>query len=343
MTFETLIPSIYYKNMDLWGKLPLTIDGQTFDKQDIKKNRQVFELKPYMIADRTPRIRVFPLLESQPGMTRLRFPEDAFRMNHKMEFVNVDTNSVDEELTGQFTDRLKEAGFRFPAQLVAGKVSILKPFDEGFFIVDAKGAVFHVKRTKGQPVVVKTQTPNGLEIRNIKVSENRKKEIYGVLLTRCGDFYLITYDNYRLIKLPLSDYNPDTMDFKLLINPLYRTAVYSDNRMIRAVAMDSEYEPIARYEREMFSGRTTLTDTVFEAMFPFYVRTQDRTTGYFQFDVVWNGWSSLIGVAFSLFFGAVIMYARKLDLKRHWADLVVILFSGLYGLIAVAVINQEEI
>ncbi len=30
--FETLIPFIYYKNMELWGKLPLQLGGQTFDK-----------------------------------------------------------------------------------------------------------------------------------------------------------------------------------------------------------------------------------------------------------------------------------------------------------------------
>lgn len=120
-TFETLIPFIYYKNMDLWGKLPLTIDGQIFDKQAIKKNRQVFALKPRMIADRSPRVQVFPLLESQPGITRLRFPEDAFRMTDRMEFINVDTNSVDEGLTKQFSGALKRAGFIFPARLVSGR------------------------------------------------------------------------------------------------------------------------------------------------------------------------------------------------------------------------------
>ncbi|MCD6198242.1 MAG: DUF4857 domain-containing protein [Deltaproteobacteria bacterium] len=38
----------------------------------------------------SPRIQVSPLLESQPGRTGLRFPEDAFRMTDRMEFINVD-------------------------------------------------------------------------------------------------------------------------------------------------------------------------------------------------------------------------------------------------------------
>jgi hypothetical protein len=340
-TFETLMPFIYYKNMDLWGKLPLHIDGHVFDKETMKKNRQVFELKPHMIADRSPRIQVFPLLESQPGRTRLRFPEDAFRMTDRMEFINVDTNTVDKRLTEQFTGALKKAGFVFPARLVAGRVSILKSFDEGFFVVDANGSVYHVKRAKGQPVVIKTPIPSDLAVRNIKVTENKKREIYGTLLTEGGELYLITYDNYRLIKLPLENYNPNTMDFKLLINPLCRTAVYSDDHTIYAVAMDTRYRPIAQYQRVMFSGRRTLTDRIYEAIFPFYIKTTDKTSGYLRFDVIWNGRMTFIGIAFSLLFAIVVMYKRKLDRRKHWPDFAIIMFTGLYGLISVAIVRPE--
>lgn len=341
MTFETLIPFVYYKNMDLWGKLPLTIDGHTFDKQTIKKNRQVFELKPRMIADRRPRVQVFPLLESEPGVTRLRFPEDAFRMSDRMEFVNVDTNRADKGLTRRFTAALKERGFVFPAQLVAGRVSILKAFDEGFFVVDANGWVYHVKRVRGEPVVVKTPIPSDLGIRNIKVMENKKKEIYGMLLTNKGDICLITYDDYWLIKLPLMDYNPDTMDLKLLINPLFRTAVYSDHHTIHAVAMDRQYRPISRYQRVMFSGRTTMADTIFKALFPFWIKTTDKTSGYLRFDVIWNGRLALIGIALSLFAGIALMYARKFSIRKCWPDLAIIMFTGIFGLIGITIIELE--
>ncbi len=341
MTFETLIPFIYYKNMDLWGKLPLIIDGHTFDKETIKKNRQVFELKPRMIADRSPRIQVFPLLESQPGVTRLRFPEDAFRMTDRMEFINVDTNTVDEGLTRQFTNAMREAGFTFPARLTAGRVSILKSFDEGFFIVDANGNVYHIKRAKGQPVVVKTPIPANLGIRNIKVTENRKKEIYGTLLTENDEPYLITYNNYRLIKLPLLNYNPDTMDLKLLINPLYRTAVYSDSLTIRAVAMNSDYRPIARYEWDMFCGKKTTADKVFETLFPFSIKMADSTSGYLQFSPFWSGRMGIAGIGISLIIAISVMYARKISLKRELPDLVFVGLTGVYGLIAITIIRPE--
>ncbi len=340
-TFETLIPFIYYKNMDLWGKLPLKISGRIFDKGTIKKNRQVFELKPRMIADRSPRIQIFPLFESNPGVARLRFPKDIFRMTGRMEFINVDTNEVDKDLSKLFTNALKDAGFTFPARLLSGRVSILKSFDEGYFIVDANESVYHVKRVGGQPLVIKTPIPDNLEIRSIKITENKKREIYGTLLTDKGTLYLITYNDYRLIKLPLIDYNPDTMDFKLLINPLYRTAIYSDDHTIRAVAMDKMYQPVAHYQRVMFSGKKAINDKIFEVLFPFSIKTKDNTSGYLQFDLIRNGCPALIGIFLSLLLGSIVMYKRKIKLKNNWPDLAIIMLTGLYGLIAVTIIEPE--
>ena len=340
-TFETMIPFIYYKNMELWGKLPLIIDGKTFDQKTIKKNRQVFELKPRMIADRSPRIQVFPLLESVPGRARLRFPEDAFRFTDRMEFINVDTNAVDEGLTVRFTKALEQAGFVFPARMVSGRVSILKPFDEGFFIVDAAYAVFHIKRVNGQPVVVKTPIPRDLRIRNIKVSENKKREIYGSLLTEKGELFLIACDNYKLIRLPVDNYNPDTMDFKLIINPMYRTAIYSDDHTIYAVAMDHDYQPVSRYQRVMFAGQRTMKNIIFKAIFPFYIKTADKSSGYLRFDMILNGWLSMAGIAFALLITIIYMRISKLSYKEHWLDPVFILFTGLFGVVAVILIKPE--
>ncbi|PIE68780.1 MAG: DUF4857 domain-containing protein [Deltaproteobacteria bacterium] len=340
-TFETMIPFIYYRNMELWGKLPLVLDGQTFTKEQIRTNRQVFELKARNITGNFPRIQVFPLLESVPGRSRLRFPEDAFRMTDQMEFINVDTNKVDPVLTQIYTKALTDAGFVFPARLVAGKVSILKPFDEGFFLVDARNTVFHIKRVKGKPFVVRTPIPADLGIRHIKVSENKKKAIYGLILTHTGELYLMTYDNYGLIRLPVEGYKPDTMDIKLIINPLFVTAIFSDDTIIHAVAMNKAYEPIARYQHVMFSGKKRVADKIVDALFPFVIQTHDANTGYLPFRFQWSGWTSLLGTALALAVGCVLAYRRKGGFRTHWPDLVLIVVTGFYGLLAVTMIGPE--
>jgi hypothetical protein len=323
-TFESLIPFIYYKNMELWGLLPFEINGQSFGKETIKANRQVIELKPRMIADRFPQDGIYPLIESQPDQALLVFPEDRFRITDRMEFVNADRNTVDEALSHVFTDALKDAGFKFPARLIAGKGTILKPFDEGYFVVDAA-----------------TPIPADLGIRSIRISENRRKEFYGMLLTNDGKLFLISYDNYRLIPLPVDSYNPDTMTYKLIINPLYRTAVYSDKTMIYATAMTPDYKIIAGYKRAMQTSRQTPAKTFYSACFPFSVQIKDHTINYMTFDLVLNGWKGFTGIGISVIIYFIFVCVRRLGLKALWPDFVVIALSGIYGLIAVAIVRPD--
>lgn len=169
-----------------------------------------------------------------------------------------------------------------------------------------------------------------------------KNEIRGMLLTHAGDLYLITHDNYGLIRLPLKDYNPDTMDFKLLINPLFRTAVYSDDRNIYAVAMDDDHNVVARYQRAMFHGKEQIPDRIFKALFPFHIETVDHTSGYAPFRVLWNGPSAWIGIALALVLGCAVMLFRRISLGRNWPDLALLLCTGVYGLIIVNLIEPEE-
>jgi uncharacterized membrane protein YgdD (TMEM256/DUF423 family) len=90
----------------------------------------------------------------------------------------------------------------------------------------------------------------------------------------------------------------------------------------------------------MFSGRTTMADTVFKALFPFWIKTTDKTSGYLRFDIIWNGRLALIGIALSLFAG--VMYARKFSIRKYWPDLAIIMFTGIYGLISASVIKPER-
>jgi len=279
--FEKLLPFIYYKNMEIWGLLPLHLQGQEFDKAAIKKDRQVLELKSGGIADRRPQTRLWPLLVSNPGQARLVFPTDRFRMtDESMEFINSDTNTVDKELSSLFTQVLKNKGFAFPARSVNGRFTILKPFDEGVFLVDSHYNVFHVKRHKKSPVVVKTPIDPELQTRYIKISENKGREYYGLLLAGSGNLFLLTYDNYSLIPMPLESYDPDRMDFKLIMNPLYRTAIWSDETTIRAEAMDSNYQVLDRHVHRMSRSSVTPMERIHNLLFPFSIHLEVGHSGF---------------------------------------------------------------
>lgn len=340
--FEKNLPFIYYKNMEFWGLMPLEIGGRLFDAKSIKENRRVLEFKPGEIHDHRPQTPVWPLLESNPGQVRLVFPEDRFRMtDDEMQFVNADINKVDQALSERFTGALKAEGFVFPARSVNGKFTILKPFDEGAFIVDADYRVFHVKRYNGQPLVVRTPIDPALKTRHIKVSENNLMEDYGFLLTEGGSLYLLTYDNYGLIQLPLDHYDPDSMDFKFLTNPIYLTAVWSDESVVRLVVMDRDYRVLDSYTHTMSRTLVTPAKQIYEALFPFTIRLSDKGGGFLRLTVKPPGMLSLIGI-----FGCLIVYVVLYRFFRGCmppvSRLCLVALSGVYGLVAALLIGAEE-
>ncbi|HIP82782.1 MAG TPA: DUF4857 domain-containing protein, partial [Desulfocapsa sulfexigens] len=180
--FEYQLPFLYYKNLEKKKLLPVSIDGQSFDKKAIKAGKQGLEIKSRHLAGHHPQIELYPLFNNNPEVAIMPFPEDVFRFTDQaMEFVNADTNRIDTSLTTSFTASLESLGFAFPATVIGGKTTNLKPFDEGFFIRDSKGQVFHLKRVLDKPVIVKTPIDSTLAIKDIIVSENRRKEFYGII------------------------------------------------------------------------------------------------------------------------------------------------------------------
>lgn len=335
-TFEQHLPFIFYKNMEIWGLLPITLDGRTFDKHAIKADRRVLELNARDLPGRSPEVPFFPLLESNPGQARLVFPEDRFRMTDTaMEFINADTNALDTVLTRMYTVTLKKKGFKFPARSVNGKFTVLKPFDEGVFIVDHDYRVFHIKRVDDKPLIKQTPISPNLKIRAIKVSENEQKKHYGLALAEDGRIFLLGYDNYRLTPIPLmTGYDPDRMDVKLIFNPFYCTAVYSDETTIRAVAMDKNFAPVKTFEHTMSRATVTTATRIRDMLFPFILKIgPTQQSGYVITRLLPGSIGSLVGMGLcTLLFvaGTKIMTGAA----PRTMGIITVALTGLYGLIA---------
>lgn len=343
LEFERLLPFIYYRNMELRGFLPLTIEGETFDKDVIRDERRVLELPARAIGGRTPSEGVYPLFESMPDQAGLVFPDDRFRMTDTaMEFINADYNTVDADLTARFTAALDAAGFVFPARLVAGNYTILKPYDDGVFIVDARNSVFHIKREKGRPVVVKTPVPEAVAPRHIMVAESSREGYRGLILGGDNALYLFSARDYDTVRLPLQGYDPAYMDFKIIFDPLFRTALWSDEKSVRAVAMDKSFATIARYEHAMSRAYRTWRHELRDALFPFTIRTDSPLSRLKNAGLApspsWTTWGLLSGLVLCLVFYASRLARRKT--RPSWGILGVIAATGLYGFIAALAIEE---
>lgn len=337
--FEKQLPFIYYKNMELWGLLPLKLHGQEFDKETIRRERRVIELTPTQIITNAPADEIYPLMESQPDVARLVFPEERFRIGERMEFVNADTNSVDENMSQEYTKALAQAGFVFPGRFAGGKSTILKPFDEGVFLGDAEGTIYHVKRIKGEPSVVKTPIQASSGVRYIKVSENSSKDFYGLLLSNSSELFLLTY-GYNLIPIPMPGYDADRMDFKLIMNPLFLTATYSDDRVIHASVMDTDYKLIRSYEHIMSGTKPSAGRLIASNLLPFTVSLKNPDSGYLSFRFRPGAQASAMATAAAMVFYFALLY-RKRRLRTALTDAFIVALTGLYGLAAVMLIPHE--
>lgn len=337
--FEKLLPFIYYKNMELWGLLPLLLEGKSFDAAAIRDERRVFELSARELAPVTQPPGLFPVLESAPGQARLVYPEDRCRLAAKeLECLNADTNARDPELSRLFSQALREAGFVFPAKLAASSRTILKPFDAGVFLVDADERLFRLTRIQGKPRVQRASLPSDLRVRHILISESKQRQHLGLLLGEDGRLGLLS-EELGFFELPLPGYEPERMDFKLVLDPLYATALYADERVIRGLAMDRDFQPLRAFEHRMSVAEIRPVDRLAELLFPFRLALEESPAPGLRLRLgsVW----SLAGCALSV--GALALLRRRRGASA-WSPFGLVLagLTGFYGLLAAALALDEE-
>jgi len=339
-SFEALLPFSYFYNLDKWGVLPDSIDGIPISISYIRRNSQVARIRSSYFN--TPMIRLNPLFESQSDFTRLEFPNELFRINKRIEFLDARTNTVVDSLSDIYTQALTALGFRFPAKYIAGNPTTRKPFDEGYFIIDDDNNVFHLKQIKGHPYCVKTDIPRDLNIRFITVQENPRREFYAILVTWQNEVFLISYDNYKLIRIPADGYIADEMDILFFIDPIYKTIKYSNDEELKCVVTDKDYNVIDTYEASWVPKAEWTRSKIAAAIFPFQIERISDRTDYKLFHLIINGGLALIGIFLALIVTIFVKTAiYRENLKENWFDLLVVAVTGLYGALAVLLIRPE--
>ncbi len=342
--WEELLPFLYYKNLEKQNLLPVELDGRLFSAGDIGAERQALEIKARHLPGKEINIGLYPLFNNDPAVVTMPFPEDVFRFTDEaMEFIGADHNQIDTQLSEIFTGALTAQGFAFPATAIGGKSTNLKPFDEGYFIRDANGAVFHVRRVLNRPEVVRTGIDAALDILGIIVAEHSRRAFYGVIISRSGGIYLISYDDYRLIELPAEGYDPRTMDLKLLFDPLGISIISTDQEKVTGTAVDhdgqikrrftldrSEYEPV-----HMEQHIKTL-------LFPWRLSGSDPYSSRAALRLEWAGRWAWYGIG-AAFFLLLIVPGRRVGCNgRLLADGAIVLGTGLIGLLAVTLLDEDR-
>ncbi|MBN2280171.1 MAG: DUF4857 domain-containing protein [Candidatus Marinimicrobia bacterium] len=337
--FEKYLPFQFYRDLSKWGELPDSIDGFAIDASVIHHNSDYYRImgKDFDF----PTIDLYPLFESQSDFAQLQFPGEFFRIKDKIDFITASSNEINQEMSEKFNAALIEAGFTFPAKLIAGLPTTKKPFDEGYFILDSQNDVFHMKKVKGEPSIVKTNIPRDLNIVKIVIQESVQQKIYGFIITANHDLFMISYDHYRLLPVKLEDYNAQKMDLSIAVDPFYVNFSYDDNTRFFSTICDSNYIKINQTSMSLQPLEEKLSEKVKYALFPFSIATYNSFSSMKKFDLKFHSSLSIIGIILSLIIGFMVKIKRREDLKSNWFDFVIISFTGIYGLLGIILIKTD--
>ena len=339
--FESLTPFRSYRQLMVDGNFPDSIQNIPIDAQEVRKNNITMFIRPSMID--IPQIQLFPLFESQSGRVRLEMPADNFRITDKIEFIDCATNEIDKEKSREFNEALVAENFRFPPKYISGNVSAMKPFDEGYFIVDSGNDIYHLKQVKGKPYCKKTGIDPNLDVVHITVQENELKEFYGILITRNSEVYFISYDNYKLIKVPADGYDFQNITFYLNCNLFYRTISLTGDNSLNVLVTDRNYKVIDKYQEFFESKFQSSAGRIFDYIFPFSLSLVSDNSPYidFYFRSPFS-FDSLIGILISFILVLALLQFKHINFTVSWYDFVIVLVSGIFGLIAVVAIRNDK-
>jgi hypothetical protein len=340
--FERLTPFFSFRQLLFRGELGDTIAGVPIkDYKEIRKNNIYLNLKPKDIY--YYQINLYPLFESRPDGPELKMPEEFFRINKKFEFINCETNEVEKELSERFDKALYEHGFAFPAQKYFGNPTNMKPFDYGYFILDSEGKLFHLMRIHNKPYVKEVKLPKGVSVEYILVQELELDEFYGILVTKDNRLFLILKKGYKIVPLPVKHYDRTKMKVLLTGNMVSRTISLIAKDSLLAFVTDRNYKLIATYKTKWTANKDRPAGKIFAALTPFTLSMDNDNTSFIDFNFKFHGYKSLIvnllAVLLAVFF---VKKYREGKVKEYWFDYLIVLITGIYGLIALLLVRKES-
>lgn len=245
ITYESYLPFVYWRNLDIQAKLPLKIDDKIFDKKTIKYSRLGFSYNPIMLKEQE--VKLYPLFNPNKSKGMIKFPEEVFAITkNKAEVYDYD-NGLNKKLSGDLTQKLVKSNFEYPALNIWGKSTNMKPYDKGYLVKDNKNQLFNIRRLNNNILVDKVLYPKGIELVFIKISENKQKLLSGYAIDKNSNFYLLTW-NFEFVKLDLPKFDYQNMKLKLISNPMNYLIRYDDTNHYYGVVFDKSYQKINSVE-----------------------------------------------------------------------------------------------
>ncbi len=338
--FEQTLPFLYTSQLVTNELMPDSINGVGMDVHAIMRARGFYRYAPK--TKLTPRPNLYPLFESESGRVNLEMPGDYFRIHQSIEFIDAKTNKVKTVKSKLFNQELVNTGFVFPARQIAGIPTIRKTVDEGYFIIDRDGKLYHLKMVKGEPFVVLIDRPENLEIDFIECTDVKSREYYCYIFSKSGEVYILAQEVYEFIKLPIGPYDFNTHSLRVF-NDLFNKciSVYGNN-YVHCYAVDDMYGLVKSYKENWNNKYVPVGGKVFSFLFPLQLRVKKPESDYTDFYITKSpGYYWLILNLLLLLVTIVHFYRKQVPFKNYLFDVILVAVFGLFGYGAILVFPNK--
>lgn len=328
--FDAALPMLNYRQLAVNGAMPDSINGQPVTAHDIRRSTVVFRYAKTDVS--TPRVGLYVLLESMSGRVDLASPGDAFRLGSTVEFIDVKSNAVNHAKSDLYANELRRRGFTFPAQWAAGDFSTRKPYDEGYFVLDAQGQLFHMKQVSGKPFIRNTGAGDSIRVAHFAILTVADRRFYGFVFDEQGGMYILESPSYRLTKLDVPPLDMSRSEALIMGNMFYWTVTVTTPDGKRYYALDNA--SLKRVDEYAIAHEKNLWDKASAWIFPAYLTFSDATK-YVQPKLNFTAPAALIfNLLLALAYAAAVRKRKKSAAVTCGS--LYILITGIAGLTAMA-------
>ena len=339
--YDSLLPLMNYRQLAMNGNLPDSLEGYAMDVKTLRSKQVVYRFRPSDVYSPQPKMGV--LLEAMPKRGSLSLPGDYFRMNeNEMVFVNAETNSVNDAKSKMFTRELLKKGFEFPAKAFWGNPTVRKAYEEGYFCLDNKGELYHVKMVNGRPFVKNTGVSNQVAVKWFVMREVSDKRFYGYLFGQNGELGIVESNEdggYRFVKMDVRPVDIAKDDITIMGNLLYWTVrIYNSEAMDCYGLKTSTLESLTTFHQEKEVGTW---DKLADFVFPVILSPSSPDNGYIGCYVLhFSALAWILSVILALM---VFVFMRKrLALQKNLIVSAVVALTGITGVIALILLPKNR-
>lgn len=326
--FDSIVPLFYYRQMLSDGRMPDSIHGEPITIERIRNGAFYFRSRSREVD--CPQIKLYPMYESMSGRVKLESPNDIFRCADRIEFIDIESNTLNEEKSSRYQKAMKKAGFQFPAQWVSGNPTTLKPYDEGYFIKDAGGQVFHLKQVNGKPFVNNTGMGKNLNIIHFSMQEVADHRFYGFAFDDHQTMYMVETGTYALKALPFK-FNLYEENMMIMANMLYWTINMTSDKGKRSVAVNSQ--TLEKVDEMSQAVELDTWDHLAKWIIPFRIEVEHLRSSYVYPKIkVSNPVSLIFSIMLALAWG--LMCRKKHKGRDLFTGIAWVLLTGMFGFTA---------